>query len=404
MDNAKNLKFPFIVLNKYDSIVDSYKHDNENKTLQAVITDDLLLFLNQMKEKSIPYMFKPGIWNKLMEPIMSKYYLIGEQSVIVGENNVLIFPDGSVIHDLLKLMKEYRDLFPFDYVDWTHAHYECHKYENSFGIKLFVNISDYELLCVMIWFHNHQHNHHQHAHDKICYRDVRVEFYYCNINNNKIIIIDPLKNEHHSGYTCATNGSNVLSNTIYSSFDGLPSHCHPRYCFWTSCNSLYNQGYHPAIINLDRNEITGNTIIKFRFYQQNKEHTHNGRPSQIIWEQTATGETVQITYSFQSYLKINYFPLFVQLYPNQSYISNTQLKCFPQMAAIFNHTDFQNIVLALPWLAVECKTSTILLSNDMLGLIFHFLFPDMTVGFLTKMIELSVSKLIKRKNTNNVRQ
>lgn len=357
-----------------------------------------------------PNIYQPLKIEILMKSIKQKQYLPGELNII-NENGILLFPTDSVVHDAVQLLNEYcnSELYLFNTVDWAHAQYECERFDTYIKMKLLSQLNNNESVSMTISFAFPST-----ANESITYKNFIIDVNYRNTETQKFNNICLFSNCYRTGYYLNDiSVMNYLTNN--SSFNNLPSHFHIDKISWNYNNVPHRCGYYPASIYLRKNQSNGNTVTSFLFLQMGHYYSHNCKPSQIKWEQTSTGETVSVLYFFANF-NINYFPLFAQLYPNQSYINNNQLKCFTEMANVFNSDEFQNVVLGLPWLAVQKrvvipvihpvtqlpikfrKGHLELLNNDLLGLIFQFLFPELSLSFLVKMIELNVAKFNKRTN------
>ena len=405
-------KFQFSLPDTGFSIVDTFEDRAQARNVEAIINEELLSFLNNLKTTNIPYIFQNDVWEILMEPIKSKTYPFGELNISKDKDG-LKFPQGSVVIDAISILKHYKELFPFHDIDWSGALYEMNTSTWHMIMKLFVELNENETVCLAISFQFPIT-----SNESITYQNFKIEFRYTNNATNKCILVYPFFNTYRSGFI---NAHDVVTS---HSFNDLPSCYENGQLFWNFHNTAHRNGFNPAIIIIKKNKNTGNSVIRFRFVKMGRNCSYGGRPSAISWEQTPTGETLSISYSFYSDgNNINLFPLFMKLYPDNSFIDNfesgNRLKCFSHLAVIFNDDTFQFPLLGLSWLGVKKQIQICIetvnetdntlkimkrkghlevLSNDIVAFIFSFLFPDVSVGFLTQMIKFNVQKLNKRKN------
>jgi hypothetical protein len=435
-------KFPFTLSLTHNTFAESFNDANATTQIKAVVSEELLSFLEQMETKSIPRIFSKDVFYNIIVPIRGKKYLFGTDNVVKKvemevdfETNetkyitTLTFPEGSIVHDVIAILKEYGDeLFPYHGVDWTSA--ECvYDLSHPFCIKMTLTTKTFDCgdICMYITF-----SYPGVSSEPVDCANFIVDVRYTNPINHKFIIVNPFANAYRTGY----NYPEIYPFSDNSSFNDLPSHSvyTSPYNFTITWNSKHinRPGYHPAQIQFDVNPNTGNIEKRFRFMQHNIPASHECRPSEIMWEQTVSGQTVQVLYSFKTKeiinpnsininisnnidIVTNYFPLFAQLYPNHEFIHKLSsgqgytLHCMSQMMNVLNDNDFQNILLGLPWLGIKkrvvIKLNRIrrkgylsLLSKDILAIIFHFLFPDFSLSFLHKMIELNIAHLNNREN------
>lgn len=402
------------------------------RRLEIEITPELVSYLQGLKDTLMPPVFDEEAFSAIIADYENKQYPKCADHV-TGTSGKLQFPENSIVHDVVKVLKHYPPL-PCGTVDWTTAYLNvCQQSANHYPIAcLVVEVNPTEFVYMKIW---------PESVGDFFFRQIRERLYvtYCNYETRQYIKILPLSQEYHSGFFRPIRRDLIVSLQhqlsekpeeliTYCSFNNFPAYHSYNFCQMT----WYDKQSRQSSIGYARDYIDNNPVISFTCRPGYKEQSINGKPTIIRWKRSRTGETLSIRAEFEThtghgYLDKNIYSLFANMYPN--FTMDSPLICHYELAEYFNdESKFQGMIREFAMLGVAKETIRVLkiehenedgvvcvkrrkvlgylpeLPGDVIAMIMHYLYADFHINFLTILIRRKIQSIGKLKSVKLIKQ
>jgi hypothetical protein len=385
--------------------------------MKAMHTNDIYDEVLEMINNNCSKLIDRIALNHVYTECVHRLYPHGIKNVQINnslDKTTVSFPENSMVHNAF-LLSTYFKQFPcglLSKLNWENAIYTSDN-DAKFTLEL-VLVPNVEKVVMNFISNEFLVDFNSMVHCNIN----KIYFRYFNTSTREYYYIAPFENEYLSGIL-ELNGTYIGTR---HSYDDYPSFIDDSNVMWYNNGYLHRDGNNFAHIEYDL--ICCNKYTTVSYFKMGVRTRNDGLPCVYhIKENRYTNTLMYISFTYLYNGLTNFFPLFYQLYPSNSYISiddddERTLSCFPEMAEIFNNEDLQNLIHGISWFAfpkqviktieeldedgkvikirkVECTLP--ILQFDLLGIVLNFLQSDIPAFFLARLIQLNVESLLKFK-------